>query len=46
MAEALNAARLRRGTIHASITMFEARIVPWEGEAELADSDHWAISAV
>ena len=46
MAEALNAARRQRGTIRASITKFEARVFRWEGEAELADSDHCAISAV
>ena len=43
MAEALTAARRRRGTIRASITKFEARILKWEAKEELTGSDNRAI---
>ena len=45
MAEALTAARRRRGTctICASITKFEARILRWKAKADLTDNDHCAI---
>ena len=40
MAEALTATRRQRNTVHASITKFKARVIWWEGKAELAGSDH------
>ena len=43
MAEAFTATRRQRNTVCASITKFKARIIRWEGKAELAGSDHRAI---
>ena len=43
MAEALTAARQWTGTVRASFTKFEARIIRWKGKAELAASDHHVI---
>ena len=43
MAEALTAARRRRGTVRASITKFEARVKRWEEKDTLSASDHLSI---